>query len=109
MNNQELDKWLAEKVMGWKYFSETSNMRSCWYDPKTNTYQIEDWYPTTNISQAFMCEDKIPENKRFDYICHLHDIVKYKAVQSLDIIWLEVHATAEQRCRTIHATFKEDK
>jgi len=56
----ELDKWLAENVMGWKLsidqiWNEISHFwtnEMCW-TRKPELIRVADWQPTRNITQAF--------------------------------------------------------
>ena len=57
----ELDKWLAEKVMGWTVNTMDSGF-TVWRDDKINTYSLLGWHPTENIKQAFECVDKMMQD-----------------------------------------------
>ena len=70
----ELDRMLAEKVMGWKLFNyKTFNPASTeehyadarrndgWYWSGLENEEAHRWHPTTDIAQAFMVAAKIGE------------------------------------------------
>ena len=63
MENKDLDKWLAENIMGWKLVPITSGLSEShhWYrwEGSEDDLAEEDWTPTTNLSQAIMCLEKI--------------------------------------------------
>ena len=65
MNNRELDKWIAENVMGWKLKKQVAlTPRDDWYwvDSKEE-FKISnyDWHPTESISDAFQVVEKMVE------------------------------------------------
>ncbi len=61
MTNEELDRWLAENVMGLKICDDpdcegcdnptVDEDGSIWLD-REDYYRPEEWHPTTNIAQA---------------------------------------------------------
>lgn len=75
MTNKELDKWLAENVMGWFVYNmpgiEHPDLQ--WYGDKygegliedvisENLYRrVKDWHPTESISDAFQVVEKMME------------------------------------------------
>ena len=70
----ELDRMLAEKVMGWvvhhrntaHYVLRERTEPSVWHRLEYRVeFQVSDWHPTTNIVQAFMVAEKI--RARRDY------------------------------------------
>lgn len=67
--------------------------------------KFESWHPDTDISQAMMVEETIPEEKQEIYCCQLEDIVAADT-RRWDIFPL-LHATADQRCRAALAALKE--
>jgi hypothetical protein len=74
MINEELNKWLAEKVMGWSdmggYWADEYGLRY-WINPEDAECDCEVWNPSESRDQVAMCEEKIPEGKRELYIWKL--------------------------------------
>lgn len=69
---EDLDRWLAEKVMGWEY---VDNLNS-WYPTEKQLgrerriddgVSLQDWHPTTDITQAFQAVGKVLSIKNQDY------------------------------------------
>lgn len=61
MTNEELDRWLAERVMGWHFVEATPHLRisARWRgDDGLLEYTINDWHPTTKIAQAIEAAEK---------------------------------------------------
>lgn len=68
MTNKELDKWIAENVMGWKrekrygtppygiFYWVDESLSYKWIRPVDGW---ESWHPTTSISDAFMVVEKM--------------------------------------------------
>lgn len=53
--NNELNKWLAEKVMGW-YQETSANNNYVWCNSKGKIMEaLRTWNPSENIEQAFGC------------------------------------------------------
>jgi hypothetical protein len=66
MNNIDLDRWLAENVMGWQKetiynWGNPEADYGVWYSSTKDDweYGIEEWHPTTNLLQAMECVDKM--------------------------------------------------
>lgn len=67
MTNEELDRWLAENVMGLKICDDpdcegcdnptVDEDGSIWLD-REDYYRPEEWHPTTNIAQAIEAAEK---------------------------------------------------
>jgi len=58
MTNKELDKWLAENVMGWTY----REYRGVWCRDEHGRFFEEagvNWAPTESISDAFQVAEKM--------------------------------------------------
>lgn len=57
MTNEEIDKWLAEKVMKWIIIDDLHIKTTL------GEYVLDgtQWHPTTDIAQAFMCVEKMRE------------------------------------------------
>ncbi len=57
----ELNKHLAEKVMGWTEWTAAKNghndLNDAYTDGVKHKIEIEDWNPSENIEQAMMCLD----------------------------------------------------
>ena len=70
MENVELDKFLAEEVMGWHLLTsdEIDFGEYAFYHDKNNylIMMVCDWHPTTDIAQAMMCA------KEADKELHIH-------------------------------------
>jgi hypothetical protein len=56
MTDNELDRLVAEKVMGWEY---KENEGYPYYRGKNIGLDINDFHPSTNISQAFEVVEKM--------------------------------------------------
>lgn len=73
MTNEELDRWLAENVMGLKICDDpdcegcdnptVDEDGSIWLD-REDYYRPEEWHPTTNIAQAIEAAEKALENRQ---------------------------------------------
>ena len=70
MTNKELDKWLAENVMGWKYAPTTETWidkarAAYWWKDSNENYHLQcyenHWQPTESISHAFQVVEKMME------------------------------------------------
>ena len=70
MNNEQLDRWLAENVMGWEKELITDDnimVYRHWGNVGDELLITDDgsvmdkyrWHPTTSIEQAMMCAEKL--------------------------------------------------
>lgn len=62
MNNRELDRILAERVMGWKLNGSEYEYRKRGLDLWNTSYlrgEVTKWEPAENIEQAFMVLNKM--------------------------------------------------
>lgn len=65
MTPEDLDRWAAEKLMGWqsvdiagvKYWKGFISK----YDETGITSFQDLWHPTEDLNQAFMCIEKVPD------------------------------------------------
>ncbi|NYV66151.1 hypothetical protein HYI36_12835 [Bacillus sp. Gen3] len=74
MDNREIDKLVAEKVMGWKVIEGKGIMkpigRSFWR-------QVDDFYPSINMESAWQVVEKldfdvkVTKHKDSSYQCHV--------------------------------------
>lgn len=69
MNNREIDRFIAEKVMGWKleqYFEDGCYITDEWR-AKENKFvcDIENFKPSTNIQDAWIVVEKLREQNIF--------------------------------------------
>ena len=63
MTNKELDKWLAENVMGWQERGDKYDVL-CWYERnerKASAGSWDRWKPTESRSDAFQVVEKMLE------------------------------------------------
>ena len=64
----ELDKWLAEHVMGWSYDSLgglfDAPIHPAYILEDNSFIHIDDWQPTRNIAQAWQTLEKVTEPPR---------------------------------------------
>lgn len=73
MKNRELDKWLAEKVMGWELYKDPKNHCKPYYRGDLiaeNTLRLidqSDWDPTASTSDAFQVVEKMVEDENSDF------------------------------------------
>lgn len=68
MTNEELDKWLAKKVMGWHiegYYY--------WDSDHNRIMLVSDWHPSTSIEQAMMCLEKYCDDMQLEYMIQKQD------------------------------------
>lgn len=123
MTNAELDRWIAEKVMGWRLAVDNTDTSFPHIDSileigRTNPVLLVNsmililgtcpyergsiWTPTTNIAQAMEAEGKIPEELKWKYIkclmqsCGIPDLEYFSGLFDL------IHATPKQRCNAIY-------
>lgn len=91
MTNEELDRWLAEKVMGW------TAEHSCWRDadgvfresvrsPDLASYELgcnhcDWWHPTTNAEQAIDAAEKARADGRITDWMLRHDVATVDALK----------------------------
>jgi hypothetical protein len=113
MTNEELNKYLAEKVMGW-YLEH-----GVWKDDKnlskyTGYNNIEwhprYWKPTEDRNQMAMCEEKIPEERWKQYIGALDAVCNPDKLDSkLDILQAFGIITAfpRQRAEALYKAMEE--
>jgi len=60
MTNDQLDEWLATKVMGWTRGWSGYNLSWC-YHVDGNEHKpkhVDDWRPCVDLNQAVMCAEK---------------------------------------------------
>ncbi|MCM3110660.1 BC1872 family protein [Lederbergia lenta] len=56
MNYKEIDRLIAEKVMGWKYFSPLDEV---WTEDGSLSLKKGEWKPSTNIQDAWIVLEKV--------------------------------------------------
>jgi len=66
MNLREIDRLVAEKVMGWEYVQDTDK----WWDG--DVLDIENFNPSTNIQDAWRVVEKMREGRIFS-LCDAWD------------------------------------
>lgn len=75
--NRELDKWIAENVMGWRYHIRFAP--ESWLEAGIFKVEVKKWHPTKSTSDAFQVVEKIHEtwlfSKRQAYLMALQKIV----------------------------------
>lgn len=66
MTNEELDRLMAEKVMGWKESAEGNWWKTIYINPNAIFGEIEysmkkvyNWHPTIDIAQAMECAEQL--------------------------------------------------
>lgn len=107
--DDEINRALAEKVMGWTTGTVTQwgMKKDSFFDEDGEFELSEDWNPLKNIEQALMCAEELPPEKRIGFIAHLIESVsKQSPTYDLDL-WDMVNATAEQRARACYEAAKE--
>lgn len=107
MTDQDIVRHLAEKVMGWKaeeslgglYITNPSDhrMRRFWDAGRTGA---DYWNPLESIADAFEVQAAIPEEKRWDYLMELREVVgaTIDPLTTTGGVWSLVAATPRQRC-----------
>lgn len=106
MDNKELDKWLAENVMGWKLNIMQTPYYKYWLQGITYRFYIDYWAPTEKIEQAFMCEDKLDPDQQIKYEDELRRVIRGNRSEEVYLFEL-IHASAEQRCKAIYNTLSK--
>lgn len=120
MTNADINKRVAEEVMGWR-LERTAARRNnvlyetCgWFDGNSELQSLqEDFNPAERIDHAWMVEERIAElDLVARYLKALIKIVHGNAVKvfsDLTIMgfWYLVHATPEQRCLAALEAVKE--
>lgn len=109
MENKEMDKWLAEKVMGWH---KLSSQDICVWLDENDVYMTTcaGWHPTENIEQAYQCEDMMPVGKVASYLGYLME--ECTGSEDWDgVSWGNmfdvIHASPYERCQAIYNALKE--
>ena len=85
MTNAEIDKLVAEKIMGWTLPEETITYWSNWRDANGNELRsVKAWQPTSDIAQAWQVIEKLSQGgndfdtwKRFSDILEKHAAIHY--------------------------------
>ena len=91
---EDLDRWLAENVMGYTPIRGYTN------------WKTEHFHPTSSIEQAFMCEEKIKEmDKGSSYVKALVKIIHdewciHNNLTLIGVYYL-IHASPLHRCQAI--------
>ena len=115
MTNEELNKWLAEKVMGY-IPGESIGYASAWYFKKSanNIYEtvipISAWNPTEDRNQMARCVKELPENKQTAYLGNLMEICTgYEDWDeaSWENMFSLVEASPRQRAEALYKTISE--
>jgi hypothetical protein len=112
MTNQEIDRLMAEKVMGWQRWSDSNGV--AWWDGGL-LVKVADYHPSENIAQAMEAEEEFAKQLRItDYIQALaKEILTPYQLEDLDwkntecwqvYVWRFTHATPLQRCLAILET-----
>jgi len=60
---EDLDRWIAENVMGWEIRGNPYGGDTLWcFDGKeTVAGKLQDWYPSTDIAQAMQVVGKVDD------------------------------------------------
>jgi len=92
MNNEQLNEFLAEEVMGWHSgkLPILTDRREYWLDKYGNGIMlVENLHPTTDIAQAIECAEKLLRedgNKRIEITIESNeDGIPYCEVSVVDI------------------------
>lgn len=134
MTNEELDRWLAERVMGWTHQdipgykvpcgiwkgSETEDLAAYNFRvgaPGNDYYECKEcdwWHPTTNISQAIKAAEKALKDRRIErwFIGRSIDGMPNRGVEVLDgPVIIDSRGEmddAEFLCRAIYRAMMDD-
>jgi hypothetical protein len=115
LSEAELDRAVAERVMGWQRQEGYSYWMSF---PAGETFNLHvlvaAWHPSTSIEFAMQVEDRIAElGLQNDYVAHLWETVgatrngvNFWTADNFKAFWLCIHASAEQRCRAALAAIE---
>jgi hypothetical protein len=98
MKNKELNRWLAENVMN---YHDNNGYKDggylWWFEEYMKAFPLirqQEWTPTTNISQAFMCLEEIlirswelrktSGGEKIQYHCH-YDYGKHTSEDTIEM------------------------
>ena len=91
MTNEELDHWIAEKVMGWHFVSAgAAHPQAAWCigDDRDDVIArlFYEWEPTVDIAQAIEAAEKALKDRRIErwFIGHSIDGMPNRGVEVLD-------------------------
>lgn len=125
MTDQELNEWIAEKVMGWIKFKEGSKPfrwnslplgdyhKLRFYVDLPIDFHLDDpkWFnPTGNLNHAYLMEEMIYDLDMYDAYCNFL-LIKTKTTTTKDcfknsiIPYYVVHATARQKAEAAYIAF----
>lgn len=111
MTPDEINRQVAEKVMGWGYSAwgrnhyveiiVSSDISSGNQQDETFVMQVESWQPYTNIEQAMMMQKEIhKKGLARKYTNAFFNIIEPEGTTLPDdeLVWAMIHATPQQRC-----------
>lgn len=118
LTDQELNEWVAEKVMG--FHKEKTLFAAFWVSKDSGaTFRTSDgleewekdfWNPCENLNLTCLMEEKIREMEREGvYVKMLWSVLNINPFQVLDTAdcFKFINATARQRCEACFLTFKD--
>ena len=93
MTDEQKNRILAEKVMGWK-LANISGIYPAWYwcedgDINYPVIRKDDWQPTQNISQALMCAEKWCHDNHISFWLMRNDDGEYAFITGEDFLLRE--------------------
>lgn len=95
MNPQQIDRDLAEKVMGWTW-SEDACGRLCWVDSEWSPAVIGDWSPSTSRDDAHEVLGRLTDEQRKAALEKLWDSCPEESQTSFRWDWYLLTATPAQ-------------
>lgn len=118
MTNAELDRWIAENVMGWVLWpsAESLAMGPTWRGPDGMVYRMDrDWHPTANIAQAIDAAEKARLGNRVQGWRLLSPLMHPSCPEPRFLAAFEPMMSTERSedapealCRALHDALRED-
>lgn len=112
MTDQELNEWVADRIMGWRYGMAPSinmfNIAEC--EEFDAPYASYPFLPCKLLDHTHLMEEKIREMGRDGvYVKMLWSVLNINPFQVLDTAdcFKFIHASARQRCEAAWLTFNK--
>jgi len=92
VDNREIDKLVAEKVMGWKVIEGKGIMKPI---GRTFWRLVDDFYPTINMESAWLVVERICEAKRWRVIMDVNETYTEVTFKTQMGSWIQAHSEEE--------------
>jgi hypothetical protein len=106
MNNAELDRFMAEEVMGYEIYE--GRVVIPYFDGEQMQPDFIDWHPTTDIAQAILCLETWKKQKGSRFVRITLDVSGW-AVYLEEDNHLKGNAHGEFECACSHALYQAVK